>query len=103
MNYIQALESTQVASSFDDVLEALERAGLAPDSLEFEASYGRTQMEYYDGFVFGFSVPKRPDLPPVATGGRYDALTRRLGGGHEIPAVGGVIRPDQVVALGGGA
>ncbi|QFT80070.1 ATP phosphoribosyltransferase regulatory subunit [Roseovarius sp. THAF27] len=84
-------------------LEALERAGLAPDSLEFEASYGRTQMEYYDGFVFGFSVPKRPDLPPVATGGRYDALTRRLGGGHEIPAVGGVIRPDQVLALGGGA
>ena len=50
-------------------------------------------MEYYDGFVFGFYAEGRPDLPPVATGGRYDALTRRLGDGVEIPAVGGVIRP----------
>ncbi len=40
------------------------------------------------------------DPPPVATGGRYDALTRRLGQGREIPAVGGVIRPDLVLALG---
>ncbi len=55
-------------------------------------------MEYYDGFVFGFYVEGRPDLPPVATGGRYDALTRVLGGGREIPAVGGVIRPELVLA-----
>ena len=60
---------------------------------EFEASYGRTSMEYYDGFVFGFYAESRPDLPPVATGGRYDALTRRLGGGAETPAVGAVFAP----------
>ena len=58
-------------------------------------------MEYYGGFVFGFYSEARPDLPPVATGGRYDALTRRLGQGREIPAVGGVIRPDLVCDLGG--
>ena len=56
-------------------------------------------MEYYDGFVFGFYAEARPDLPPVATGGRYDALTRVLGQGRSIPAVGGVIRPAQVLAL----
>ncbi len=69
------------------------------DSLEFETSYGRTSMEYYDGFVFGFYADGRPDLPPVASGGRYDALTRRLGQGAEIPAVGAVIRPGLLVDL----
>ena len=73
--------------------EALEAAGIDTASLPFEASFGRTTMEYYDGFVFGFLAPGRADLPPVATGGRYDALTRILGAGREIPAVGGVIRP----------
>lgn len=74
-------------------LDALSRAGIDVGTLAFEASFGRTSMEYYDGFVFGFTAEGRPDLPPVATGGRYDALTRVLGAGREIPAVGGVIRP----------
>ncbi|MET4101573.1 ATP phosphoribosyltransferase regulatory subunit [Roseovarius sp. MBR-78] len=84
-------------------LDALTARGLDVTQLDFEASYGRTQMEYYDGFVFGFYAERRPDLPPVATGGRYDALTRRLGQGREIPAVGGVIRPGLVLSLGGAA
>ena len=82
-------------------LEALEKRGIDVTKLDFEASYGRTSMEYYDGFVFGFYAETRPDLPPVATGGRYDALTRQLGRGREIPAVGGVVRPGLVVELGG--
>ena len=69
------------------------------DNLDFEASYGRTSMEYYDGFVFGFYAEGRPDLPPVATGGRYDALTRELGQGAEIPAVGAVLRPGLMLEL----
>jgi ATP phosphoribosyltransferase regulatory subunit len=84
-------------------LDALTARGLDVTQLDFEASYGRTQMEYYDGFVFGFYAERRPDLPPVATGGRYDALTRRLGQGREIPAVGAVIRPGLVLSLGGAA
>ncbi|MEJ6390591.1 ATP phosphoribosyltransferase regulatory subunit [Gymnodinialimonas ulvae] len=79
----------------------LRDAGVAVEDIPFEASYGRTQMEYYDGFVFGLLGPT-PGAPPLATGGRYDALTRQLGGGREIPAVGGVIRPEQVHALRGG-
>ncbi|MEQ9260427.1 MAG: ATP phosphoribosyltransferase regulatory subunit [Roseovarius sp.] len=82
-------------------LEALRERAVDVEALDFEASYGRTQMEYYDGFVFGFYAERRPDLPPVATGGRYDALTRQLGQGAEIPAVGGVIRPGLVLELGG--
>ena len=86
---------------FEARCEAMAQRGIDVDALPFEASYGRTSMEYYDGFVFGFYCEQRPDLPPVATGGRYDALTRRLGQGREIPAVGGVIRPDLVLDLGG--
>lgn len=80
-------------------LDAMEARGIDVKTLDFEASYGRTQMEYYDGFVFGFSAEGRPDLPLVASGGRYDALTRHLGRGREIPAVGGVIRPGLVLGL----
>lgn len=81
-------------------LDALARTGVDPASLPFEASFGRTTMEYYDGFVFGF-VGVRVDLPPVATGGRYDALTTVLGQGNAIPAVGGVIRPEILARLEG--
>ena len=82
-------------------MRALENRGVDVERLDFEASYGRTSMEYYDGFVFGFYAENRADLPAVATGGRYDALTRVLGQGAEIPAVGGVIRPGLLLELEG--
>jgi ATP phosphoribosyltransferase regulatory subunit len=79
-------------------LDALSTRGIDVETLPFEASHGRTAMEYYDGFVFSFLGPD-PGLPPVASGGRYDALTRVLGQGRSIPAVGGVIRPALTAGL----
>ncbi|WP_376871333.1 ATP phosphoribosyltransferase regulatory subunit [Albirhodobacter sp. R86504] len=88
---------------FEARLAALQAQGVDLGGVRFEASHGRTTMEYYDGFVFTFKG--HDDMPPVATGGRYDALTKVLGQGldvpAEIPAVGGVIRPALVAALGG--
>ncbi|EEB83812.1 ATP phosphoribosyltransferase regulatory subunit [Roseobacter sp. GAI101] len=81
---------------------ALEARGVETETLMFEASFGRVSMEYYDGFVFGFRADRRPDLPAIASGGRYDALTRRLGQGGEIPAVGGVMRPGLMLELEAG-
>lgn len=92
---------TEAVFSLKDRISALSDRGVDVDNLEFEASYGRTSMEYYDGFVFGFYAPSRPGMPAVASGGRYDALTRMLGQGCEIPAVGGVIRPGLVLELEG--
>jgi len=69
---------------------ALDRRGVDVEALEFEGSYGRSTMEYYDGFVFGFYAAEAP-LPPVATGGRYDALTAAMG--RQVPAMGGMVRP----------
>jgi ATP phosphoribosyltransferase regulatory subunit len=80
-------------------LDALAARGVDVGTLAFEASHGRTALEYYDGFVFSFHGPE--GLPPVASGGRYDALTAVLGAGAFIPAVGGVIRPGLVADLKG--
>jgi ATP phosphoribosyltransferase regulatory subunit len=82
---------------FEKRLSALDNANVDLSSIDFEASYGRTSMEYYDGFVFGFYSENHINLPPIATGGRYDALTKHIGKGREIPAVGGVVRPDLII------
>lgn len=88
---------------FERRLNALEARGVDVSGLDFEGSYGRTTLEYYDGFVFGFYAEGRDDLPVIASGGRYDALTEVLGQGRSIPAVGGIIRPEALVALQEGA
>lgn len=87
----------QAVETFDARLIALSGRGIDVDSLAFEGSYGRTSLEYYSGFVFGFYG--RMDARPVATGGRYDALTAVLGEGRAVPAVGGVIRPDLLLEV----
>ncbi|MFB2531369.1 ATP phosphoribosyltransferase regulatory subunit [Paracoccus sp. p4-l81] len=82
-------------------LDAIAARGIDPARLTFAASHGRASMEYYDGFTFTF-LDRDPGQPPVASGGRYDALTRVLGraDGHDgIPAVGGIIRPAAVARL----
>ena len=85
-----------------DRTEAMKARGIDTDALLFEANHGRASMEYYDGFVFAFRAETRPDLPNIASGGRYDALTRQLGQGDEIPAVGGVMRPGLMLELEAG-
>ncbi|SHH67612.1 ATP phosphoribosyltransferase regulatory subunit [Cognatishimia maritima] len=94
---------THAVFSLRERIDAMDAKGIDVGAIEFEGSYGRTNMEYYDGFVFEFHAEGRADLPAVATGGRYDALTRVLGGGNEIPAVGAVIRPEVLLALEGQA
>lgn len=79
-------------------LDAIAARGIDLSAVIFDASHGRTTLEYYDGFTFSF-VADRAGWPPVASGGRYDALTRVLGRGREIPAVGGIIRPGLVAEL----
>ena len=80
-------------------LDAIAARGIDPASIRFDASHGRRTMEYYDGMTFSFAAPGHPEWPPVASGGRYDALTAVLGQGRAIPAVGGIIRPRLVEAL----
>jgi len=99
-----AAEIPSIAAAVDRAearLDALSERGVDLSAVVFEGGFGRATMEYYDGLVFGFSSTTQPDLPPVATGGRYDALVRALGQGAAIPAVGGVVRPAVSVLLDG--
>ncbi|WP_134681997.1 ATP phosphoribosyltransferase regulatory subunit [Paracoccus ravus] len=103
----------QLASEIPDIHEAVDRLernlvdlarrGIDVDAIHFDASHGRHTMEYYDGMTFSFAAEGRADWPPVASGGRYDALAAVLGQaqGRSIPAVGGIIRPGLVYELGG--
>lgn len=87
---------------FERRLEALAARGVDADALPFDASFGRG-LEYYDGFTFEFAAPAGPrPLPPLGGGGRYDALTQRLGHGA-LPAVGGIVRPEAMIAATGPA
>lgn len=81
------------------LFDRLSAKGIAPDSLDFDASHGRNTLEYYDGVTFSFALPDRPDWPAIASGGRYDALTAVLGQGRAIPATGGIIRPGLIAEL----
>ncbi|MTH78668.1 ATP phosphoribosyltransferase regulatory subunit [Paracoccus aestuariivivens] len=103
----------QLATEIPDIHEAVDRLernladlarrGIDTDAIHFDASHGRHTMEYYDGMTFSFAAAGRADWPPVASGGRYDALAAVLGQakGRSIPAVGGIIRPGLVYELGG--
>jgi ATP phosphoribosyltransferase regulatory subunit len=88
---------TPALDRFEARLAALDRAGVDAAALPFDAAFGRN-LEYYDGFVFEITAQSRPDLPPLAGGGRYDAMTRRLGAARAVPAVGAMIRPEAVLA-----
>ncbi|WP_128254569.1 ATP phosphoribosyltransferase regulatory subunit [Falsirhodobacter deserti] len=79
-------------------LRAMKARGIDVGALPFETGHGRSSMEYYDGFVFSFHAAD-PSVPVVSSGGRYDALTKVLGQGRSIPAVGGIIRPHLVAPL----
>jgi ATP phosphoribosyltransferase regulatory subunit len=88
---------TPALDRFEARLAALESAGVDAAALPFDAAFGRN-LEYYEGFVFEVTAQAHPNLPPLAGGGRYDAMTRRLGAGRAVPAVGAMIRPEAVLA-----
>ena len=81
-------------------LDALSAAGLDPSTMVFDANFGRN-LEYYDGFVFEICAAGQRNRPALAGGGRYDALTARLGAPQEIPAIGGIIRPETALEAAG--
>ena len=81
----------------EDRLDAMSDAKININEINFEVSFGRTSMEYYDGFVFEIHADKRGVLGPVAQGGRYDELTKFFNKGVKgaaLSAVGGIIRPE---------
>ena len=82
---------------FTSVLEYLDEGGV-PYELNPKIVRG---LDYYNRTVFEvvYGAPDEANAEMViASGGRYDGLMKLLGG-HDMPAVGGSIGMDRVVAI----
>ena len=78
-------------------IDAIRDLGINLEKIKFTTSFGRRSLEYYDGFIFSVCLKNKPGLPPVIQGGRYDALTKVLGKGLQLPAIGGIVRPEMLL------
>ena len=90
------LDLSAALDRFEARLAAIDAEGIPVDDLTYDAAFGRN-LEYYDGFVFEMRASGGGDHPPLSGGGRYDAMTVRLGARAPVPAVGGMIRPEAVL------
>ena len=89
-----------ISEAFDGYqrrLQLLADAGVDVTHADFEAEFGRT-LEYYTGFVFEVVVPGLGRQSPVAGGGRYDTLMKQCGAQDDVPAVGGAIHTERLLA-----
>ena len=99
------VELNEAVILLENRLDAMSDAKVDTKKISFEVSFGRTSMEYYDGFVFEIHVDKKGILAPVAQGGRYDELTKffnnRGDSENVLSAIGGIIRPEILIELMG--
>ena len=92
------------ADAYDARLARMAEAGLATDSFEFAAVFGRS-LEYYTGFVFQVEVASPAGgVEVIAGGGRYDNMLSDIGAPQPVPAVGCAIYTERLLAAvnGGG-
>jgi ATP phosphoribosyltransferase regulatory subunit len=86
-----------------DLFEArtgfLAKRGIDTKRVRFSTGFGRG-FDYYTGFVFELTDPKRTGDPLVA-GGRYDGLLARLGSADPIPAIGLAVWIERLAVYGG--
>jgi ATP phosphoribosyltransferase regulatory subunit len=91
--------------AFNEALDAYERrgillaeSGIDMNAAEFSAEFGRS-VGYYTGFVFEVLVEALGPASPVGGGGRYDGLLKAVGAPHNVPAVGGAIHTERLLAV----
>ena len=87
--------------TFERRLALLREAGVDASAALFSTEFGRS-LEYYTGFVFEVVAPELGAESPVAGGGRYDGLLKAAGAGRDVPAVGGAIHTERLLAAVGG-
>jgi ATP phosphoribosyltransferase regulatory subunit len=95
--------------AFSEALDAYERrcmllseSGVDIGAVEFSAEFGRS-VGYYTGFVFEVLVEALGPSSPVGGGGRYDGLLKAVGAPHNVPAVGGAVHTERLLAVARGS
>ncbi|KAB2939317.1 MAG: ATP phosphoribosyltransferase regulatory subunit [Hyphomicrobium sp.] len=93
------------SDGFANALEAYDRrcmllseSGIDIGAVEFSAEFGRS-VGYYTGFVFEVVVEGLGPASPVGGGGRYDGLLKAVGAPRNVPAVGGAIHTERLLAV----
>jgi ATP phosphoribosyltransferase regulatory subunit len=92
-------------AEFSEALDAYERrcmllaeSGIDMSAVEFSAEFGRN-VGYYTGFVFEVTVDALGPASPVGGGGRYDGLLKAVGAPRNVPAVGGAVHTERLLAV----
>lgn len=75
-------------------LEYLTHYGIPENRIRIQPDLART-WDYYTGLVFELRVEDRQ----IAGGGRYDELTRLIGGTRDVPAVGFAYYVDELFTV----
>jgi ATP phosphoribosyltransferase regulatory subunit len=75
-------------------LESIAAQGPRLERMTFSAGFGRS-FGYYDGLLFDVVSRELGEDRPVAGGGRYDSLLKRLGSKAATGAVGCMVRPAR--------
>ena len=86
--------STDSADSFSALLEILTHAGL---KYKVNTSLVRG-LDYYNGVVFEWTTDKLGAQSAVCSGGRYDGLSRQLGG-TDTPGIGFALGMERMILL----
>ncbi|WP_188611646.1 ATP phosphoribosyltransferase regulatory subunit [Chelatococcus reniformis] len=94
-----SLDLGRAVDAFEARTGFMAARGMGVERIAFSAEFARN-LDYYTGFIFEVTDPRRPEWRPVAAGGRYDGLLEHLGAPSAVPAVGGALWLDR---LGAGA
>ncbi len=76
----------------------LSESGIDIGAVDFSAEFGRS-VGYYTGFVFEVLVEALGPSSPVGGGGRYDGLLKAVGAPRNVPAVGGAVHTERLLAV----
>jgi histidyl-tRNA synthetase len=86
-------ESRRILTQWRSVITLLDDYGISESNIEIQPSLARS-WDYYTGIVFELWSE---DGLHLGGGGRYDELTRLIGGTRAIPAVGFAYYVDQLI------
>lgn len=84
--------------AYERRLGLLRDSGVDVEAAEFSAEFGRN-VGYYTGFVFEVVSDALGTASPVAGGGRYDGLLKAVGAPRNVPAVGGAVHTERLLAV----
>ncbi len=84
-------------AAFERRCALLEGSGVALAQVPFSGEFGRN-FAYYSGLVFEVMTPAFGPASPIAGGGRYDRLLKAVGAERNVPAVGGAIHTERLLA-----